>query len=134
MTRHSRWLEIGLALLVFSTAPRVAFAQTTWRATVGAKAAISGVRPRVLPRTKSGSTSATASPGGSYREVHTVTFLMDGQMRPPFPGGCPGFSTSPATFDGSTCVTTPPVMGGGPSRWVSRRPATSSSCACSTKT
>lgn len=45
-------------------------------------------------------------------EIHTVTFLANGQVRPPFPVGCPGFSTSGATFDGSTCVTTPPfVMG-----------------------
>jgi plastocyanin len=38
-------------------------------------------------------------------DIHTVTFLTDGQVRPPFPVGCPGFSASGATFDGSTCVT-----------------------------
>src|SRR5215469_13725558 len=38
-------------------------------------------------------------------EPHTVTFLPDGQIRPPFNVGCPGFSTGSAIFDGSTCVT-----------------------------
>src|SRR5258708_4806598 len=42
-------------------------------------------------------------------EIHTVTFLTAGQVRPPFPAGCMGFSTSPATFTGATCVTTPPL-------------------------
>jgi plastocyanin len=38
-------------------------------------------------------------------EPHTVTFLTDGQIRPPFNVGCPGFSTGSATFDGSSCIT-----------------------------
>lgn len=45
-------------------------------------------------------------------EIHTLSFLTSTQMRPgPF-GGCPGFATSPATFDGSTCVSTPPLTTG----------------------
>src|SRR5215831_1400486 len=38
-------------------------------------------------------------------EPHTVTFLTDGQARPSFTVGCPGFSAGSAIFDGSTCVT-----------------------------
>ena len=45
-------------------------------------------------------------------EIHTVTFLTAGQPRPFFLDGCPGFSTDPATYDGSTCVTTPPMVKG----------------------
>jgi len=45
-------------------------------------------------------------------EIHTVTFLKADQERPPFFVGCPGFSSNPATFDGSTCVTTPPLVKG----------------------
>ena len=45
-------------------------------------------------------------------EIHTLTFLTAGQVRPgPF-GGCPGFATSPAKFDGTTCVSTPPLTTG----------------------
>jgi plastocyanin len=45
-------------------------------------------------------------------DIHTVTFLPDGQVRLPFPVGCPGFSADGAIFDGSTCVTTPPLVKG----------------------
>ena len=45
-------------------------------------------------------------------EIHTLTFLTADQPRPFFGDGCPGFSTDPATYDGSTCVTTPPMVKG----------------------
>lgn len=45
-------------------------------------------------------------------EIHTVTFLANGQTRLPFPVGCPGFSASGSSFDGSTCVTAPPSVSG----------------------
>ena len=45
-------------------------------------------------------------------ESHTVTFLTEAQIRPDFHVGCPGFSTDPATFDGTTCVTTPEMFKG----------------------
>jgi len=45
-------------------------------------------------------------------EIHTITFLTAGQLRPPFAVGCPGFSFGAAIFDGSTCVTTPPMVSG----------------------
>src|SRR5438045_8292617 len=45
-------------------------------------------------------------------DIHTVTFLTANQPRPFFADGCPGFSGDPATFDGSTCVTTPPLVSG----------------------
>lgn len=47
-------------------------------------------------------------------EIHTVSFLVVGQVFPPFPVGCPGFSVGTASFDGSTCVTTPPSVIGSP--------------------
>lgn len=45
-------------------------------------------------------------------EIHTVTFLTAGQVRPPFGVGCPGFSFGAAIFDGSSCVSTPPMVSG----------------------
>jgi plastocyanin len=45
-------------------------------------------------------------------EIHTITFLTAGQVRPPFFVGCPGFLVGAASFDGSTCVTTPPMVSG----------------------
>src|SRR5438034_3205528 len=43
---------------------------------------------------------------------HTVTFLKAAQVRPDPAVGCPGFSSDPAIFDGSTCVTTPQMLTG----------------------
>jgi plastocyanin len=45
-------------------------------------------------------------------DIHTITFLTDGQIRPDFSVGCPGFSASGSSFDGSTCVTAPPLVTG----------------------
>ena len=45
-------------------------------------------------------------------EIHTITFLTVGQIRPPFAVGCPGFSFGAAIFDASSCVTTPPMVSG----------------------
>ena len=45
-------------------------------------------------------------------EIHTISFLTAGQVRPPFFVGCPGFSVGAASFDGSTCVSTPPMVSG----------------------
>jgi plastocyanin len=38
-------------------------------------------------------------------DIHSVSFLIANQTLNPFAVGCPGFSTSPASFDGTTCVT-----------------------------
>src|SRR5438445_1459190 len=45
-------------------------------------------------------------------EIHTISFLTTGQVRLPFSFGCPGFSVGAASFDGSTCVSTPPMVSG----------------------
>src|SRR6266853_5219701 len=45
-------------------------------------------------------------------EIHTITFLTVGEVRLPFFVGCPGFSFGAASFDGSTCVSTPPMVSG----------------------
>lgn len=46
-------------------------------------------------------------------EIHTLTFLTLGQIYPfDFTVGCPGFSLGSASFDGSACVSTPPMVKG----------------------
>src|SRR5438128_11530665 len=49
-------------------------------------------------------------------EIHTVTFLKPGQVRPPVPpvpgGGCPGTTPDGSSFDGSTCVTSSELVDG----------------------
>ena len=45
-----------------------------------------------------------------------MTFLATSspaaQVRPPFQVGCPGFSGEPAMFDGTACISTPPLVKG----------------------
>jgi plastocyanin len=45
-------------------------------------------------------------------EPHTVTFLSPGQVRPPFPAGCPGTTPSGSDEDGSACVNSGPMTKG----------------------
>lgn len=45
-------------------------------------------------------------------DIHTVTFLTAKQIFPSFQVGCPGYQFPSANFDGSTCVTTPPLAPG----------------------
>ena len=89
----------GLVLL-----PQLLSAQ--WNATVGAQSHDLGRQglaflPNEIWIHAGDSITWTVTAG----EPHTVTFLTDGQIRPSFSVGCPGFSTGSAIFDGSTCVT-----------------------------
>ena len=45
-------------------------------------------------------------------EPHTLTFLTENQVRNPFSVGCPGYSPDNSPFDGSACVSTPPMFKG----------------------
>ncbi|MDQ6765224.1 MAG: plastocyanin/azurin family copper-binding protein [Verrucomicrobiota bacterium] len=103
----ARWLL--LLALVF--APQVVHAQ--WQATVGAQNHDKGHQALAfLPNEIWIHVGEDITWHFDVDEIHTVTFLRANQPRPFFPDGCPGFSTSPATFNGSTCVTTPPLVRG----------------------
>jgi plastocyanin len=45
-------------------------------------------------------------------EIHTVTFLKPGQIRPPFPAGCPGTTADGSSFDGTACVNSGVLVAG----------------------
>lgn len=95
--------------LGFLVVPQVANAQ--WHATVGAQSHDKGHQALAfLPNELWIHAGDTVTWKFVTDEIHTVTFLKNGQVRPPFAAGCPGFSGSPASFDGSTCVTTPPMV------------------------
>lgn len=103
-------LSVLLLALVFST---WAQAQTQWFATVGAQTDDRGGQALAFIPNEiwihAGDSITWQFPTD---EIHTVTFLTADQVRPSFLEGCPGFSSDPATFDGSTCVTTPPLLSG----------------------
>ena len=114
MSKSARWA--GLALLTGLAASQLVQAQWSWHATLGAQSKDRGRQALAfLPNELWIHAGDTVTWRSDVDEIHTVTFLRtdpSAQVRPPFPAGCPGFSASPATFDGTTCVTTPPLVKG----------------------
>jgi plastocyanin len=102
-------IAVIMAILI---APSIARAQ--WRATAGAQSWDSGRQalaflPNELWIHAGDDVTWTFQAG----EIHTVTFLATiptAQVRPPFQAGCPGFTGDSATFDGTTCISTPPLV------------------------
>jgi plastocyanin len=101
------WMLV-LAVLV---APQLLLAQ--WQATVGAQNGDLGRQAMAfLPNEMWIHAGDRIAWTFATNEIHTVTFLISGQIRPPYQLGCPGFSTGSTVFDGSTCVTTGPAVQG----------------------
>jgi plastocyanin len=102
-----RWM-LALAFLIL---PQIVLAQ--WQAVVGAQRNAMGHQALAfLPNEIWIHAGDSVTWTFSVDEIHTVSFLTAGQIREPFQVGCPGFTTGTATFDGSTCVTTPPLTKG----------------------
>src|SRR5712691_9410552 len=107
-----------LLMLAVVIAPQVVQA-TTWQAISGAQSANEGIQALAFL-----SNELWIHVGDSITwtfptpEIHTVTFLKPGQIRPPRPGvpggGCPVTGTTPdgSSFDGSTCVTSSELVDG----------------------
>src|SRR5215471_3213808 len=73
-----------------------------WQATVGAQSEDKGRQVvAFLPNELWVHAGDTVQWTVKADEIHTITFLTDGQLRPPFTVGCPGFDQGEATFDGS---------------------------------
>jgi plastocyanin len=105
----SLWLITTFFALV-SVLPAMA---TQWNAAVGAQSKNKGRQALAfLPNEIWIHVGDSISWTFNADDIHTVTFLTDGQVRPPFPAGCPGFNPSGASFDGSTCVSSPPFITG----------------------
>jgi plastocyanin len=102
-----RWF-LFLAVLML---PQVLRAQ--WHASVGAQSSGMGHQALAfLPNEMWIHAGDSITWNFGVDEIHTLTFLTPGQVRLPFPVGCPGFSGSPASFDGSVCISTPPLVKG----------------------
>jgi plastocyanin len=101
-----------LALLV--ARPARVHGQETWRAAVGAQSKDLGHQALAfLPNEIWIHAGDSVTWTVQTDEIHTVSFLKPNQVRLPFSVGCPGLTFTPtATFDGSTCVTTPPLVKG----------------------
>src|SRR5260370_11624843 len=74
----------------------------TWQATVGAQSEDKGRQVvAFLPNELWIHVGDSIQWTVKADEIHTITFLTAGQIRPPFGVGCPGFSFGAASFDGS---------------------------------
>ena len=117
--RVSRIVCAVIALAGLSFAPRVN-AQQTWHAWVGAENPSMGHQALAfLPNEIWIHAGDSITWNFGSDEIHTVSFLVIGQVFPSFAVGCPGFAVGSASFDGSTCVTTPPSVKGNPAFTVS---------------
>jgi plastocyanin len=103
-----RWM---FAFLFLTLTP---IAQAQWKATLGAQSQSMGHQALAfLPNEIWIHPGESVTWTSNVDEIHTVSFLTAGQLRLPFQVGCPGFTvTGFATVDGSTCVTTPPLVKG----------------------
>jgi plastocyanin len=102
-----RWILLLLALAL----PQMTPAQ--WKATVGAQSKDLGRQALAfLPNEIWIHEGESITWTFETDEIHTVSFLQAGQVRPPFQAGCPGVVVNNASFDGSSCVTTPPLVKG----------------------
>ena len=100
------------ALILWTlTVPQLVFAQ--WQASVGAQTAdLAKQGIAFLPNEMWIHAGDSITWTFLTDEPHTVSFLKNGQVRPPDQVGCPGFTSGSATFDGTTCVTTPRLKKG----------------------
>lgn len=107
-TSISRFATVVFA--VFTFVPAV---KAQWQATVGAQSNDKGRQAvAFIPNELWIHAGDTIHWAVNADEIHTITLLAAGQTRPPFFVGCPGFSFGAASFNGSTCVSTPPMVSG----------------------
>lgn len=102
---------VGLVAVAVFGFPVSIQAQQTWRAKVDAETPDMGRQALAfLPNEMWIHARDSVTWTFNSEEIHTVSFLVVGQNFPAFMDGCPGFSFGAASFDGSTCVTTPPTV------------------------
>jgi len=101
-------------MFVFALLAPTTIAQAQWKATLGAQSQSMGHQALAfLPNELWIHAGDSVTWTSNVDEIHTVSFLTAGQVRLPFQVGCPGFTvTGFGTFDGSTCITTPPLAKG----------------------
>ena len=102
----------SVLLLVIATLPHTSQAQQNWNATVGgqskdmARQAVAFLPSEIWIHAGDGITWKFAS-----GDIHSVTFLTVGQVYPlDFTQGCPPITPSGSPFDGSSCVSSAPLV------------------------
>lgn len=116
--KHSRTrlfaFSVGLLALAAFAFPSAAQAQQNWHLAVGAETKDMGRQAiAFLPNEIWIHAGDSITWTWQSDEIHTLSFLTPGQTVPvDFTQGCPGFGASGSPFDGSACLTTPPMVKG----------------------
>lgn len=108
------YVFFGLVALAISSAGPAAQAQQNWNLAIGAETQDMGRQALAfLPNEIWIHAGDSITWTWQSDEIHTLTFLAPGQITPiDFTQGCPGFATTGASFDGSTCLTTQAMVKG----------------------
>lgn len=122
---YSLWTSIGFSSLSRKTLVFAAFLATgavhaeVWQAVTGAQSTDKGKQALAfLPNEMWVHTGDSITWVFPTDEIHTVTFLKPGQIRPPFQTGCPGTTPDGTSVTGTTCVNSG-IFGGGRAYTVS---------------
>jgi plastocyanin len=106
-------LGLPAALLILLALPQLSLAQQNWQAIVGAQSADKAKQALAfLPNELWIHAGDTITWTAGADDIHTVTLLTAAQVVPSFQAGCPGYSPSGSSFDGTACVSTPPLAKG----------------------
>jgi plastocyanin len=105
---------IFCSIFAFAVLALPQITQAQWHATVGAQSESLGRQALAfLPNELWIHAGDSVTWTFDSDEIHTVTFQRPGQIRLAFQVGCPGFATGGSgSFNGSTCISTPPVVKG----------------------
>lgn len=106
MQRPGSSLVAGILFVVLAFAPVFG---ADWQAKIGAQSTDEGHQALAfLPNEIWIHVGDSITWTFAVDEIHTVAFLPAGHVRLPFSVGCPGYSVSGVSYDGSTCVSSPP--------------------------
>ena len=111
---NHRILMLLLAAGLASAMAAPAQAEQNWNATVGGQSKDKAMQAvAFLPNELWIHAGDTITWTSASDDTHTVTFLTVGQVYPfDFTQGCPPISPSGSSFDGSSCVSSPPLTDG----------------------
>jgi len=112
-SRISMFVSVAALTALAVCIPSGVYAQQNWKAELGAQSKDMGklaiaFLPNELWIHEGDNITWTSGSG----EIHTVSFLIAGQAYTNFMVGCPGFSPSGTSFDGTKCVSAPPLTTG----------------------
>jgi plastocyanin len=116
-SRKRLFFVVVLVAVLASLATQTVQAQQTWQATLGAQSKDMGKQVvAFLPNEMWIHIGDTINWTSASGDIHTVTFLVAGQTYTNFNEGCPpptvGYSASGTSFNGSKCVSAPPLNQG----------------------